>query len=53
MKKSNNELKRNIDLTDGSGNSIELIENRKERMRRLSRIIGTYCQQIRFAMEEN
>lgn len=47
MKKSNKELKQNMALTDGSGNVIELIESRDERMKRLAGTIGAYYRRIR------
>ena len=51
MKKPNNELKKNMALTDGSGNVIELIESREERMKGLARTIGAYCRRIRDATD--
>lgn len=51
MKKSNNGLKKNMALTDGSGSVIELIESREERMKRLADTIGAYCRRIRAATD--
>lgn len=52
MKRPNNRLKQSIDLTDSSGNSIELIESREERIKRSARILGAYYMQLRSAITE-
>lgn len=52
IKRPNNRLKQSIDLTDSSGNSIELIESKEARIKGSARILGAYYMQLRSAITE-
>ena len=53
MRKFNNDVNRKPVMIDNEGNTLECVGSEKNRARRLNRILGAYCRQIRPAVTEN